>query len=164
MCYYLILSDGMIIARSTVQPITKEELTNMESIKMKINQFDLSLMDALSQKSPETPYLNIPYIPDQEEDDMGSIEPMEAEAAMPEADTFEDIEDLNNFISAQVILPRDGTYQTGRVITRKRDANGVPIGRRNVNPILILAFMRFNFKMDLPLAMQPMSLQKQYKC
>jgi hypothetical protein len=135
----------MIIARSTVQSITKEEL-NMEATKVKIDQFDLSLMDVLSQKGPETPYLNIPYISDQEEDDMGIIEPMEAEASMPEADMFEDIEELNNFISAQVILPRDGTYQTGKVITRKRDANGVPIGRRNMNPILDTSVYEVQFQ------------------
>ncbi len=45
-------------------------------------------------------------------------------------------ESLDEYLSAQVMLPIGGSYQRGEVICWKRDLNGRPIGVQNDNPIL----------------------------
>ncbi len=42
----------------------------------------------------------------------------------------------DNYLNAEISLPRGGTMAMGRVIGRKRDTDGNPIGRANSNPIL----------------------------
>ncbi len=45
-------------------------------------------------------------------------------------------EQYDEYISAQVILPIEGSNRKGRVLRRKRNPNGDPIGVRNSNPLL----------------------------
>lgn len=45
-------------------------------------------------------------------------------------------EAYDQYISAEVLLPKDGQEVLGQVVARKRDADGNPIGRGNSNPIL----------------------------
>jgi hypothetical protein len=45
-------------------------------------------------------------------------------------------EEYDEYISAQVILPIDSSNRKGRVLRRKRNVNGEPIGLRNINPLL----------------------------
>jgi hypothetical protein len=42
----------------------------------------------------------------------------------------------DNYLNAEISLPKGGTMARGRVAGRKRDANGNPVGRANDNPIL----------------------------
>jgi hypothetical protein len=49
MCYYLLLADGMVIARSTVQPILREDL-NTSTVQECIRQFDITLLDTLAAR------------------------------------------------------------------------------------------------------------------
>ena len=42
----------------------------------------------------------------------------------------------DNYLSAEIMLPRGGTMVKGRVATRKRDNAGNLIGLANANPIL----------------------------
>ena len=41
-----------------------------------------------------------------------------------------------NYVNASVMLPRGKKYARGKVIGRKRDADGNAVGRTNDNPIL----------------------------
>jgi len=52
-----------------------------------------------------------------------------------EADDYT-LEVCDKYLSAQVVLPRGGLRTRGEVVRRKRDADGRPIGKRNLNPIL----------------------------
>ena len=46
-------------------------------------------------------------------------------------------EDLyDHYIASEVILPQGENHITAKVIARKRDADGAPVGKRNNNPIL----------------------------
>ena len=54
---------------------------------------------------------------------------------MPEADEY-DHDAFDKYISTEVILPTGDHMLRGRVTSRKRDANGNPVGRANTNPIL----------------------------
>ena len=42
----------------------------------------------------------------------------------------------DNYLGAEIMLPRGGTLVKGRVAARKRDRDGNPIGLANSNPIL----------------------------
>ena len=42
----------------------------------------------------------------------------------------------DNYLSAEISIPRGGNLVKGRVKSRKRDADGNPIGRADANPIL----------------------------
>jgi hypothetical protein len=62
-------------------------------------------------------------------DDTTSIDPDHGDAEItPEMG--------DNYLSAEIMLPRGGTMVKGRVAMRKRDNAGNPIGLANVNPIL----------------------------
>jgi hypothetical protein len=68
----------------------------------------------------------------------------------PEFLTYDDDHDLDsdhgnlevtpeigdNYLSADILIPRGGSMAKGRVKSRKRDADGNPIGRADANPIL----------------------------
>ena len=55
---------------------------------------------------------------------------------IPEADEHETAEAFGKDISAEVWLPKDDSQQFGKVLRRKRDADGNLIGKHNSNPIL----------------------------
>ncbi len=42
----------------------------------------------------------------------------------------------DNYLSAEIMLPRGGTMVRGRIATQKRDWDGIPIRLANSNPIL----------------------------
>ncbi len=42
----------------------------------------------------------------------------------------------DNYLSAELMLPKGGVLVKGRVTARKRDRDGNPLGRANDNPIL----------------------------
>ena len=53
---------------------------------------------------------------------------------MPEID---DIPDLDLYLNAEVLLPKDGKHmQSAQVVGRTTDSNGNPVGEYNANPIL----------------------------
>ena len=54
---------------------------------------------------------------------------------MPEADDYTP-EAYDEYLTAEVLLPNMGEITKAKVVGRKRDANGNPIGVRNSNPIL----------------------------
>ena len=60
---------------------------------------------------------------------------MEPEASMPEADDYTP-ESYDEYLTAEVLLPNMGIVTKAKVIGRKRDQDGNPIGKRNANPIL----------------------------
>jgi hypothetical protein len=58
-----------------------------------------------------------------------SFEPVDPEAGMQEADEF-DTEEFDQFINAQVILPKGNEYLLGTVVQWKQDSQGNPIGKQ----------------------------------
>lgn len=62
-----------------------------------------------------------------------TFEPMEE--TIPEADDY-DPQELDEYISAQVQLPKGNDFVLGTVLARKRDIHGTPIGKAHANPIL----------------------------
>jgi hypothetical protein len=54
---------------------------------------------------------------------------------MPEADDW-DAEAYDQYIAAEVQLSRGGREMLGKVIARKYDRDGNPIGHAHANPVL----------------------------
>ena len=51
----------------------------------------------------------------------------------------------DNYLNAEISVPRGGTLSKGRVIARKRDKDSNPIGLANTNPILDTCEYTFTF-------------------
>jgi hypothetical protein len=69
------------------------------------------------------------------EEDDGHYDAMDPEADRPKIDDYDE-ETYDKLLSAEVSLPRGDFQFIRRVIGRKRDAEGRPVGRSNTNPIL----------------------------
>ncbi len=134
LCYYVLLENGQVIARTTVQQIPHDDIVTDE-VKQHIAEFDCKI--ALKFGPHEyiadvEPHSSSPGMTDVDDDDM-HFELWEE--AIPEADDLPP-EFLDEYISAHVLLPKGDSYVKGQVISRKRNADGNVRGKANANPIL----------------------------
>jgi hypothetical protein len=130
MCYYILPISGVPIARSSVQPVTDAE-KNTEEVQQELKMLDQAIYKKFG--SPETQgngmpdYFNLDMITDNmaANDDpfTPQFEPMED--GVPDAC---DPDILDQYLSAQVQLPLGDELVLGKVVARKRDAHGNPIG------------------------------------
>ena len=136
-CYWILPISARPIARSTVWSITAEELT-VEAIKDTIRALNIAITEKIGDHLDEATVEaglagalpeNGDYFDDDEEDIV------EEEATRPEQDEYTP-EAFDGYLTASVMLPRGGEVLRAQVVSRKRDANGNPIGRANPNPIL----------------------------
>jgi hypothetical protein len=67
---------------------------------------------------------------------ISSPDPIEPEAKVPEVDDAPTPEETDEYINVQVLLPKEEGYQRARITSRKRDAEGELIGKRDNNPLL----------------------------
>jgi len=72
---------------------------------------------------------NNPFV----EDDV--VERVDKEATTQDADNYSEDSDDDN-LTAQILLPQGREMTKPKVTGRKRDADGLPMGRRNRNPLL----------------------------
>jgi hypothetical protein len=77
-------------------------------------------------------------------DEDGRYEPMEPAAEKPEADDYDE-ETYNRLALAEVLLPKGDYEYISRVVGRKRDSKGHPIGRYNPNPLLDKTVLEVEF-------------------
>jgi hypothetical protein len=127
LCYYVLNGNAQVIVRSTVQPLTKEEF-NTQVIKDQILELDQNIITKIGAANDDD-------IPQELQDEYEQLEPVEPHACKPDIDALaEGIYDT--LISAEVMLPRDGILTPAKVVGRKRDAMGNPIGTANNNPVL----------------------------
>jgi hypothetical protein len=128
------------IARSTVSPLTDEELRTPD-VQEEIKQLDLAIDEKIGNKRPASEvekefdklHPEIPediFLPDREEE--GDIN---NDASIPEADNYISESD-DKYLTAEVLLPNGGELVRAKVKSRKRDADGLPVGKSNNNPIL----------------------------
>jgi hypothetical protein len=132
LCYYILKENGQVIARSTVRLITTDELSSPDETKLRdeftkqvgavIGDFDGTLILEEPNDEPE-----IPLAPPDEPNEPQPNEPQ------PEPDTRVGIDPL---IHASIILPRGDRSELGRVLDRKRNADGLYIGRKHKLPTL----------------------------
>ena len=67
---------------------------------------------------------------------ISSPDPIEPEAKVPEVDDAPTPEETDEYTNVQVLLPKEEGYQRARITSRKRNAEGELIGKRNNNPLL----------------------------
>jgi hypothetical protein len=138
LCYSILAATGAVVYRSTVQPIPREEQCT-PAFKARAAALDKGIQEKIGDAAPNGADVaeDIGILVDgtEGEDEGDDTLPYEPEATMPEADDFEE-EGLDNYITAQVMLPKGKGMQRATVTGRKRDANGNPIGVSNKNPIL----------------------------
>jgi hypothetical protein len=121
-----------VIARTTVQKLSKyEQLSPI--VREEIENFDKLIAEHLSQNIPEIQdlFVNTKDIYEHDCD-----EPFEQESSMPEQDKYPDVDTYDQYLTAQVLLPRVDTYEKGTILRRKRNNDGMLVGRANPNPIL----------------------------
>ena len=141
MTYFVLTKRGTVISRSTVQRVTTLELTTI-NIKKIFEDFD----SFISSKFKHKPSSFIGDKPNPEDwADLFSNDPdfddefrkKFNDNSIKEADeyTAETLDDT--YLNMEVALPRDSDGpEYAKVTKRLRDANGIPIGTANDNPIL----------------------------
>jgi hypothetical protein len=129
----ILKKNGEVVYRSTYRPLTDEELQS-EAEKKARTDFDAEIERRLGPSMKPDDFedndIETPTYETYEDDDDEPMPPA------PDADEEPTPELGDNYLHAEVLLPRGDTTQTGRVIGRKRDAFGNPVGIENPNPIL----------------------------
>ena len=141
MCFHVITQNATVISRSTVQRVTELEMSTA-SVKDTFAKLDAII--ATRCKSPERGYIGDKPNPadwadliDTDEDFRDEFDSVYNNNDIPEADEYtpEVLEDT--YLNMEIALPRDGEGpEFAKVTKRLRDANGIPIGTANDNPIL----------------------------
>ena len=139
MTFWVLPQSCMVLARSTVIPLTEEELAD-PLVQARVVELDLSIKEKIGDsliddEIDETLINPFPAVPDDIFLPDLLDEPAEADATMPDADDFTP-EAYDEYLTAEVLLPNMGTVTKAKVTGRKRDADGNPIGKRHSNPIL----------------------------
>jgi hypothetical protein len=137
--YYVIKANGQVIARSTVRPLLPEEWTS-ETEKTARAAFDTQLTEHVGAYDDET----IQIIENDEmedpfydptagdNDEMAGIRP--DSTGNPLANDLTAGPD--SFIGAEIYLPHGDRNEIAKVMGRKRNSDGLFIGRPHRNPIL----------------------------
>jgi hypothetical protein len=147
MCFWVLPSSGVPIARSTVQSITEAELRD-PSVQSRLQSYDKEIEQKLQTPTTDDSIFIVEDTNERDEltnaDEDGRYEPMEPAAEKPEADDYDE-ETYNRLVSAEVLLPKGDYEYIARVVGRKRDNNGNPIGQYNPNPLLDTTVLEVEF-------------------
>ncbi len=140
MCFWILPRSGIPIARSTVQPISDAELRSVE-VQQELHTYDSiidqKLGDHCTEENPLSFEIGSTALTQAltEADEDGYYTPVEPEAEKPEVDDYDE-ETYDKFTSAEVLLPKGDYQYIAKVLGRKRDESGNPIGKSHPNPIL----------------------------
>ena len=141
MCYHVLTQNGHVVSRSTVQRVTELEksTTATKDIFDKFNSFISSKLKSIDRGySGDKPNpKDWADLLEEDEDFREEFEKIFNNKDIPEADDFtpEVLEDT--YLNMELVLPRDSEGpEFARVTKRLKDANGIPIGTANDNPIL----------------------------
>jgi hypothetical protein len=133
MCYWLLPKSGIPIARTTIQPLSQEELAT-ETIKHELHTFDISIAEKLNTIQDDLSHMRI-YREDEDEAEEPLDPLVEPDSRAPEIDTIE-ADAYDELLLTEPILAYEGNFTKAKVIGRKRDENGEPVGIYNKNPLL----------------------------
>ena len=144
LCYWLLLKSGKIIARTSVQHVTRDDLLN-EDIKKQIEDFDMDVEERLDEQNFFTEDANDAtfFLQDEEEPSIfgGGVTTTDEEYGdmnMEEALEADDIDDeaVDKYLNAELIFDvGSGSERRGRVMKRARRSTGEPVGRAHANPL-----------------------------
>jgi hypothetical protein len=121
--------NGVFVCRSTLQHLTDEEFDSSVHKDMR-RKFDESIEHHLGPAALPQDFPAKDLTPDSTYyDDTNSMDP-----EYNDAEVTPEIGD--NYLSAELMLPKGTVMVKGRMAARKRDRDGNPVGRANDNPIL----------------------------
>jgi hypothetical protein len=124
----ILKSNGVFVCRSTLRHLTDEELDSSVHKDMR-RKFDESIEHHLGPAALPQDFPAEDLTPDPTYyDDTNAMDP-----EYGDAEVTSKIGD--NYLSAELMLPKDGVMVKGHVTARKRDRDGNPVGRANDNPI-----------------------------
>ena len=147
----VVTESGKIIPTQTLRSLTDSEVRSSTEIerRSKMDKFIRSRYgDSTSVPDNWIKRRRKPGDPEQNDDpneananeelkptsDFYEDEVSNNKSEMPDADN---IPDLDQYLHAEVLLPKDGKHmQAAQVIGRSTDDNGIPIGEYDANPIL----------------------------
>ena len=129
----LLKSNGWTVHKSTYRALTPEELASPTHQKMR-EIFDKCIEEKLGPSAEpgdfsEDPDISTPTFEPYGDDDDGDG------VATPDAEDVSG-ETADEYVGAEVTLPRGDQQVAGKVVRRKRDVNGSLKGTANSNPIL----------------------------
>jgi hypothetical protein len=140
MTYMVLPKSCRPIARSSVFPLSQDDRLSAEVQALKV-ELDTNIQSKIGDKrSDEDCFAEFPEVPEVPEDifidDEPTSVPVEDEESMPEADEWYSPEAYDQYLTASVLMDRGGDTMLGTVKNRKRDSEGNPVGRSNMNPLL----------------------------
>jgi Reverse transcriptase (RNA-dependent DNA polymerase) len=145
LCYWLLLESGNVIARTTVQHVTREDLLN-DDVKVEVNRFDQAVCERLNEQGFLAQNADASFFLQDEDDNSGLgaatvTTPTDAEYGdMLTADALEsddiDEEAIDKYLNAELIFDvGTGSERRGRVIKRAKGTTGDAIGKAHANPL-----------------------------
>jgi hypothetical protein len=136
--YYILKENGQILSRSTVRPLTADEMKDEvekthranfdDQIKAQYGEYDASEITLFGNDFLETPIINGDGEDAPNEDNK--------EANTPTGEVTENTRGPDLFQHAQLFLPHGDHNEIATVVGRKRDSDGNYVGRAHNNPIL----------------------------
>ena len=129
----ILKANGQVTYRSTLRLLTPEELASPEHAALR-SEFDASILRKLGPHATKDdfPIEDITPDPDFVEDD-----PLLGDESVNDDNTPTPTpESGDQYLMSKLLFPRGNDMVRGKVISRKRDANGDPIGRAHDNPML----------------------------
>ena len=142
MSYWVLTKKGRVISHTTVQRVTNLEMQTDE-VKKVFKEYDEAIKGLLQDKErqvdgakPNPEDLSDLYEFDQDFHD--EFSKVVNDENIPEADdVFEPDMFEDNYVNMELAIPRDDSGPEYAWVTKRlKDANGLPIGRGNDNPIL----------------------------
>ena len=151
MCFHILNQKGSVVSRSTVQRVTNLEIST-STVKDIFDKFDQAI--SLKLKSSDRGYEGDKPNPDDwadlidtDEDFREEFQRIYNDVSIPEADDYTPEVGDDTYLNMEVALPRDDDGPTfAKVTKRLRDANGLPIGTANDNPILDTRLYEVEYK------------------
>jgi hypothetical protein len=144
LCYWILTKTSKVLACTSIQKMNTDE---SNSLREEINEFDMAIHTPFHGNThtlDDTDNNTNAYLQDIYESDMLCL-PLDADATMPEDDDTPEQEVYDQYISAQVMLPRGDTFDKATVLRRKRGNDGNLISRTHTNPILDMSVFEVQF-------------------
>ena len=145
MSYWVLTQKGTVISRTIVSRVTGLEM-QMDSTKSRLQEFNTAITDRLNDedriiieggKSQPYDWSDHPF--NEDIDFVEEFHSVVSNSEIKEADEeFKPDTDDDRYLNMELAVPRkdNPNPQYARVTKRLRDADGVPIGMANENPIL----------------------------
>jgi hypothetical protein len=139
MAFRVLKGNGKVMVRKPVWPLQRHELADIK-IQAELAILDKGIQAKIGDEVSGEDSENFPDVPaDLFDLDDIQIDPaedlQEPNSSKPDVDDYTS-EEMDEYLSAVVDMPRDGETLSGVVTRRKRGADNVPIGKRHSNPLL----------------------------